>query len=369
MCHIADMRKSLAIFLLSLAPCLLANDSGTKIVFGDDDRQLLNSHDYPYSTLVRIEHSDGHCTGSLVARYVVLTNAHCLINENGHRYSNVRIKLHGLNGMQASAGTEESFLGTTNYPDEPRNDWALIRIDRPYGDAFGTLKVMQESVVADGLTLVGYSGDVQNGTLATIHTGCSIKTILKAYALLGHDCDMTRGASGAAIWRMNEKGEAIVFGLNSAQNSKKDWHQLWNGQDTNLAVATQNFYQAMTDFVAESKTDYETALMVCNNKDKNLKLAFGFKNDELAVSKGWQRIPSKQCREVKLPRAVKESELNIKLYGHAEGKDLTGVHYRDFCIGGKLFGFEKELSDCSDKKIFAELGELKAKTINRINLN
>lgn len=56
-----------------------------RVVPGEDDRLPINNRDYPWSAVGRIvyqtaEDAYGHCTGTLIANDVVLTNAHCAIN-------------------------------------------------------------------------------------------------------------------------------------------------------------------------------------------------------------------------------------------------------------------------------------------------
>lgn len=58
----------------------------TRNVFGKDDRIPVLSNKYPWSTIGRLESSgenDGLyiCTGTLIGRDLVLTNAHCVVDE------------------------------------------------------------------------------------------------------------------------------------------------------------------------------------------------------------------------------------------------------------------------------------------------
>src|SRR5690606_25608848 len=96
-------------------------------------------------------------------------------------------------------------------------------------------------------TLAGFSGDFEGGNVAGVHEGCALKFHLKSFSLLAHDCDMTKGASGSPIWRMNAAGRADVYALNSAQQGRKSYHDEWKLDETNLAVPVENFGQSLKE--------------------------------------------------------------------------------------------------------------------------
>ena len=212
MCQNVAM-KFPAFFLLSTT-LAFAGGVGTQAVFGPDDRVAMDGHAYPYSAVVRLENSKGgHCTGSLIARDVVLTNSHCSIDENGSRYQGTKIKVHGLPGYSPTVSVRETQLGTNNYDDEPGNDWALVQLAEPVGDIVGSFKLADNSVISNNYTLAGYSGDFRSGRTAGVHIGCNILGALNSHGIVLHDCDMTKGASGAGIWKL-ENSHAYIYALN-----------------------------------------------------------------------------------------------------------------------------------------------------------
>jgi len=203
------------------APILLNNvdpsPNTDRVVAGDDDRVPMNNRDYPWSAVGRIvsETADGElslCTGTLIADDVVLTNAHCAIAaETQQLHKRLAFQPNLINGAITNAddmawGTEVE-LGTDfsagQNPDP--NDWALVKLDRPLGDRYGTLRwqALTSEVLlgkASRLNLVGYSGDFppdNPGETAGVHEGCSILSDADPFWV--HDCDTTGGASGGPI--------------------------------------------------------------------------------------------------------------------------------------------------------------------------
>lgn len=367
MCQNVAMK--IAAFLLLSAPLAFAGVSGLKAVFGPDDRFAMESHAYPYSAIVRIENSEGgHCTGSLISRDVVLTNSHCLVNESGARYQGIKAKVHGLPGFAPTVSVRETLLGTTNYDDEPGNDWALVQLSEPLGDVVGSFKLAASATIGNGYTLAGYSGDYRGGHAAGVHAGCSLLGSLRNYGIVMHDCDMTKGASGSGIWKQ-EDSSAVIYALNSAQNGKRDERDTWTSHNSNLAVPVETFASAAQSFITANVKDYESGLVVCNSTQKKRKFAFGYWSASHSLSKGWYSIAAGQCKAINLPNEIEESRDNTKVYAYAEDLELGAVYFRDFCIGG-FFSFEKDEGSCRGpkEKVFSQIGEIKFGKINRIDI-
>ena len=59
-----------------------------------DDRQPMLVRRYPWSAIGRVEIVGvGHCTGSLVSRDVIVTNAHCIFDDAGNRLDITIVKV------------------------------------------------------------------------------------------------------------------------------------------------------------------------------------------------------------------------------------------------------------------------------------
>jgi protease YdgD len=212
----------------SFVPAVLRRNDNPfpyRAVIRGDDRVPMMSREYPWTTIGRVdgvdERGEGyHCTGTLIAETVVLTNAHCVINpETGKVARKMRFMPNLIDGDLDSADVaqvEAYYVGTTFRDRQEASDWALLKINKPLGQKYGYLgwKNLPAATLArtpKKMALVGYSADFPKtaksfpglvfkagpGMTAGVHKGCSI--LGKQANLLLHDCDTTGGASGGPI--------------------------------------------------------------------------------------------------------------------------------------------------------------------------
>ncbi|WP_019961047.1 trypsin-like serine peptidase [Woodsholea maritima] len=177
--------------------------------FGHDDRELLPTDQFPWSVIGQIHMGDGECTATLIARDILITAAHCIMDDEGH----ARAVGEFVTGMALRKGGYRAEI--TDYllaerwdNDRFENsqridglDWALLKIDQPLGDELGFVTPL--ALVEDRgrrrarqvtLYQAGYSWDTEPNLSG--HQGCSIARINRDNTM-AHECDTTRGDSGS----------------------------------------------------------------------------------------------------------------------------------------------------------------------------
>lgn len=205
-------------------------DSKINNVFGADDRVAMTTLDYPWRTIGYI--ADVGCTGTMVAKDLVLTAAHCVIDSNTKKLRNDITNFHPnyINGSSILKSYIQHIWWGTTEPDKFRgDDWAILKLREPIGNSVGWLGV--ESTTAnsfpDLLTVAGYSNNFMNGRTAGVHHNCQTKRRLQEENMIYHDCDMSRGSSGGPALR-NKDGKLTIYGINVAEKR--------NGGETSLYV-------------------------------------------------------------------------------------------------------------------------------------
>lgn len=238
--------------------------------FGNDDRQPMLSDAYPWSAIGRVVNEDGsHCTGSLIGRYTVITNAHCVNSETMKFYPNYK------QGQATDSANSYIFIVDTSL------DWGFLRLDRPLGDKYGWLRyeVLKLNEL-DGLE-VNYSGysvfkneekDVYvNGQTAGIHIGCHINLKGNTPNTISHDCDNGRGGSGGPLFTW-KNDRAYLVALNSAEYRSSDY-SYWVNDDQvekgygNVAIPIITF---QNNLKAELRSEEPFTLDDKKNLKKNM---------------------------------------------------------------------------------------------------
>ncbi len=188
--------------------------------FGEDNRVRMPNKRYPWSTIGRI--STG-CTGSLVARDLVLTNAHCVLKKKNGERTKELVELDklgfspdytehkpGLYSPAIEVHISPGYLrGDEEADDDENEDWAILRLSSPIGDSHGWLGIAP-SKSEEHVTLAGYSGDLSaGGKIATIDQTCQTFVEEKLGRVV-HNCDGWPGASGGPLFIENNGNYSIV---------------------------------------------------------------------------------------------------------------------------------------------------------------
>lgn len=173
-----------------------------------DRRVVVDASHAPWSSLVKVQSNLGaRCTGVLVAPRRVVTAAHCLLNR-AQRFLPAS-SLHVLFGYDRGEYRQHRAVAALEtggpYDRERRldglvGDWAVLTLDGDAPDGVTPLPLARvPPEPGTPLMLGGYSQDKAH--IVTADTGCAARGIddTERGPLLVHDCDGTRGVSGAAL--------------------------------------------------------------------------------------------------------------------------------------------------------------------------
>lgn len=224
--------------ILCLSACLPAPARGQEHAFPTrpgigpgDARHPVDMNALPWRAIGRVQTElGGRCTGFLLAPTIVETAAHCLYIYRTDRFILPR-DVHFLRaysrGNFSAHSRVKSFLIPPGY-DPHREaetagfDRATLFLSQPVVTPADVLRVTRQTPhIGDGVTLGGYEQDF--GEIVISDTACHVTGTGRdggGRLLITHDCDATRGSSGAPL--LTEKdGQWEVIGVQVLANAGK----------------------------------------------------------------------------------------------------------------------------------------------------
>jgi protease YdgD len=218
--------------------------------FGHDDRVLVPIAQAPWKYVgALVMDSDEGCTATLIADNVVVTAAHCIMNDNGvdaDATFTTALGDHTARVVAYLIDRRFNYRQFTTGNSQDGMDWALLRLDRPLGAQTGFAGVRnltgqgRRIATAASLMQAGYAWDTGDN-LAGV-TACHMVAI-HTDNTFEHQCDTTRGDSGSPFFVRNGDGFDVV-GVDSNFRSNSA------GPYINIAVSAAAFTPHVGDFVA-----------------------------------------------------------------------------------------------------------------------
>ncbi len=244
---------------LSQTPSSLASKAIFLGTSGHDNRTAMTSTEFPWSSIGRLmrRHLNGSsnaiCTATLVGRHILLTAAHCVLENNQIQSITFQV---GYNNDNMLATSKSNHISVGTYtPDNNQHDrdWAVVELEDALGDKYGWMGVhdtTQDKHYPILVEFVGYSDNFQAMKTASVQTDCQINDYFQDWTF-GHNCSEGPGGSGGPLFAYLN-GHYVIYGVNTRGNDGKIYPR-YTPILSNISVMTS----ALVDKVIEYKNKYD----------------------------------------------------------------------------------------------------------------
>lgn len=239
--------------------------------FDIDKREDLTVAGKPWSAIGKLKASSGrsNCTAQLVARDMILTNAHCVVAKGKilNKESFSFLPLYRKGKAIGQAKVIQFWVGTLEPLVRREEDWALLKLSKPLGDKLGWFGLESHDDNNELVSLsnrktmysAGYSIEYKELEVPFVEKDCGIR-FAYVEALVGHDCSNGPGASGQSFFFLTpdtggDRADIVAINIGEAEVLKTDIKQKKNpggkfsAATANVAIPTKNFRDAILKII------------------------------------------------------------------------------------------------------------------------
>ena len=209
------------------------------IVIGNDGREIVDTDELPFSAISYLElswanGSGGTCTGTLIGRNRVLTNAHCVIKPGTQQGISSAIVYPGVSGSTAWFGGYNvvDYYVTSNWisTGSITEDFAVLVLsatnNRHAGDVAGTLGIRRvTNLLNTNIGIFGYPGDLIQAAEEINQYGMRGRVTNEDNSTAFYEIDTAGGQSGSALLNASNQ----VVGVHSSGYSNSNGTPIFNG--------------------------------------------------------------------------------------------------------------------------------------------
>lgn len=225
-------------------------------VFGENNKELVDPSATAFQLIGKLITPNGtYCTASLVGKDLILTAAHCVLENNELMKGDYQFFLGLSEGKSlAKSGVSKIWWGTSDPVTYRNKDWAIVRLNKSLGEKYGFFGLKSSSAESlENVMQAGYGKLFYDGKSMTGVEQCSAKKIIVNDGIVLHDCDSSQGDSGSPLFYCDEESQCFISALHVSEfrygNATLNLTE-YSDKNANVAIFTQTFLSKILELRA-----------------------------------------------------------------------------------------------------------------------